>query len=359
MGTPFATFRRSLALYALALALVAGPAAAQTEAVQLELGDAPQARESAWSKGVSEADRQAADGLFKEGNRLLRESITVSAVAKYREALGRWDHPNIHYNLALALMSLDQPLETHEHLQEAMKYGPGPLGADRFEHARNYQALLDKQLARVKVRCDVAGARVELDGKPLFTPPGEHEALVRAGRHTVVASKAGLVTNSVTRSFDGGQTTAVDLKLESLEQMTEYRRRWPTWKPWAVVGAGAAVALAGGALHYAGLQKVAQVDEASKTQCPTGCPTEPAGLASDRQTGVRMQQAAIGVYAIGAAAIATGAVLVYLNRGERYVRTYDAVAPADTAPAAPPRTSLDIAPMVDGERRGLVATLRY
>jgi hypothetical protein len=357
MRNPIVTSSRMPWLAVLVLALVASPAAAQTEATQLEPAGA---KENVWSKGVSEQERQAADGLFKEGNRLLRESISVSAAAKYREALTHWDHPNIHYNLALALMSLDQPLETHEHLQAAMKYGPAPLGPDRFEHARNYQSLLDKQLTRVKVRCDVPGAKVELDGKPLFDPPGEHEELVRAGRHTLVASKAGLVTNSVARSFDGGQTTTVDLKLESLEQMTDYRRRWPAWKPWAVVGAGAGVVLAGVALQYGGLQKVAAVDEASKTQCPTGCASEPAALASDRQTGVRMQQAAIGAYAIGAAAVATGAVLVFMNRGERYVRTYDAGAPdAAPPPPAPPRASLDVAPMIDGERRGLIATLRY
>jgi hypothetical protein len=356
MSNRIVTSSRMPWLAALALALVASQAAAQTEATQLEPAGA---KENVWSRGVPEQERQAADALFKEGNRLLRESITVSAAAKYREALSHWDHPNIHYNLALALMSLDQPVETHDHLQAAMKYGPAPLGVERFEHARNYQGLLDKQLARVKVRCDVAGARVELDGKPLFSPPGEHEALVRAGRHTLVASKDGLVTNSVARSFDGGQTTTVDLKLESLEAMTEYRRRWAPWKPWAVVGAGAAVVLAGGALQYAGIHKVAQVDEASKTQCPAGCPTEPADLASDRQTGVKMQQAAIGAYAIGAAAIATGAVLVYLNRGERYVRTYDSGAAPEAAPAPAPRASLDLAPMLDRERRGLIATLRY
>jgi hypothetical protein len=345
-------------LAALALALVASRAGAQTEATQLEPA-ALSGKENVWSKGVPEQKRQAADALFKEGNRLLRESISVSASAKYREALGQWDHPNIHYNLALALMSLDHPLETHEHLQAAMKYGPAPLGPERFEHARNYQALLDKQLARVKVRCDVAGARVELDGKPLFTPPGEHEELVRAGRHTLVASKGGLVTNSVARSFDGGQTTTVDLKLESLEQMTEYKRRWPGWVPWTVMGAGAAVALAGVALQGAGLQKVAQVDDASKVQCPVGCASEPADLASDRQKGVLMQQAAMGAYVVGAAAIATGAVLAYLNRGERYVRTYDSATPADMPPAPAPRASLYVAPVLDAERRGLIVTLRY
>jgi hypothetical protein len=356
MMNPIVRHRRMPSLAALAVALVASRAAAQSEATQLEVGASASQQENIWSKGVPESKRQAADALFKEGNKLLRESITVSAAAKYREALTHWAHPNIHYNLALALMSLDQPLETREHLLAAMKYGPAPLGVERFEHARNYQALLDRQLARVTVRCDAPGARVELDGKPLFNPPGEHEELVRAGRHTLVASKDGLVTNSVTRSFDGGESVKVDLKLQSLEDMTEYKRHWPMWVPWTVVGAGAAVALAGGALHYSALQSVNQIDSTSRSQCPTGCPAEPANLASDRVRAVQMQKVAIGAYSVGAAAIATGAILVYLNRGQRFVRSYDSGSPAGSPF---PKASLDVGPMLDGERRGIVATLRY
>jgi hypothetical protein len=336
---------------ALLVALVAARAAA--EPAELERGTA--ASEGPWSQGVPEESRRAADELFRAGNVLLRESISVSAAARYREALRRWDHPNIHYNLALALMTLDQPLETHAHLVAAMRYGPEPLQHDRFEHARNYLALLEKQLARVTVRCDVAGARVALDGEDLFTPPGEHEALVRAGRHTLTASKDGLVTNQTARMLVGGQRAVVDLKLRTFEEMTTYRRRWSAWIPWSVVGSGLAVALAGAGLQYGGLQRIDRVDRQSRLLCPAGCASEPPGLASERARGVTLQRAGIAGYAVGGAALAGGALLVYLNRTERHVQPYE----SGEAEEAPRAAAIEVSPVLEGDRRGLAATLRY
>jgi alanyl-tRNA synthetase len=86
----------------------------------------------------------------------------------YREALGKWDHPAIHYNMALALLNLDQPVETYEHFVSALKYGQEPLDSDKFDQANRYKSLLEKQLAGVDIRCNMEGATVKLDGKVLY-----------------------------------------------------------------------------------------------------------------------------------------------------------------------------------------------
>jgi PEGA domain-containing protein len=329
----------------------AAPAAAQPLEPAAPAQGAP---ESAWSRGVSPESRRAADALFQEGNALLKESIFVSAAAKYREALARWDHPNIHFNLALALMNLDQPVETHDHLVAAMRHGPEPLQKDRYEHARNYLALLEKQLARVTIRCDVPGGQVALDGKPLFETPGAYDGLVRAGRHTVVASKEGFVTNQSARTFDGGTAVTLDLPLRTAEEMTRTERRWPEWIPWTVLGAGAAIAIGGGAMHYGAVQKVDWIDSQSQTLCPSGCATQPPELAEAQTQADRLQSASIVAYAVGGAAAVTGAVLVWLNRGHTTVLPYEG------APGAPPpKVAIAVAPILDPDRPGLVATLRF
>lgn len=339
-------------LVALASSTSAAAQATELEPLNAELPG----KENVWSKGVPEASRRAADALFAEGNALLRESITISAAAKYREALKHWDHPNIHYNLALALMNLDQPIETHHHFVAAMKYGPEPLQKERFEHAKNYLGLLQRQIAHLKVRCEVPGARVELDGATLFTPPGEYEGLIRAGRHSIVATREGLVTNNVVRTFAGGQTTLIDLNLKSLEDMTQYRRRWSTWVPWSILGGGAALALAGGYLQYSGLQKIARVDRESRALCATGCVTgEPASLARDRTRGAALQKLGIGAYGIGGAALATGGLLLYLNRAERFVQPYESGQQNEPPQAA----AIELSPVIDDSFRGLMATIRY
>ena len=140
---------------AVLLALVA-PAAAQQKD-NLEAGEV-----DPWTKGVSQADQDAAIVLFREGNELLKDSVFVEAVKKYRAALERWDHPAIHYNLAFALLNLDQPVLVYEHLEKAMAYGPKPLEQEKFDLAKSYKALVEKQLSRVEIVCDEPDAMVTI-----------------------------------------------------------------------------------------------------------------------------------------------------------------------------------------------------
>jgi hypothetical protein len=315
------------------------------------------AHEGPWSKGVPEKERRAADTLFHQGNALLAESICISAAAKYRQALRHWDHPNIHYNLALALMNLDQPVETYRHLVAATRYGPAPLQKERYEHAKNYLKLLEKQLARVEIRCEVPAAAVEMDGKQLFVGPGKHAGLVRAGTHTIVARREGFITNHSVRMLDGGKQTVIDLDLKTMEQLTQYRRRWPAWIPWTIIGTGAAVAIAGGVLHYEALQRIDSVDQKSMARCSgtEGCASEPADLARERRQADRMQKFAYGAYAVGGAAIVLGGVLAYMNRGHSYVQSYDSGASGKP----PQQARIEVLPVLDPERPGLVLAGRF
>ena len=319
----------------------------------LELGSSTP--EGPWSMGVPEKERSAADVLFHQGNALLAESICISAAAKYREALRHWDHPNIHYNLALALMNLDQPVETYRHLVAATRYGPVPLQKERYEHAKNYQKLVEQQLARLEIRCAVPQAEVEMNGRRLFVGPGKHEELVRAGPYTIAARREGFVTNHSVRVLEGGKQAVFDLDLKTMEQLTEYRRRWPAWMPWAVVGTGAAVAIAGGGLHYAAIQKTRSVDRESRARCGAGCDSEPADLAAERAEASTMQKVAMGGYVAGGAALLAGGVLAYMNRAESYVRPYDGDAPAER----PRQAKLEIAPVLDPAHAGVSVTARF
>ena len=282
----------------------------------------PQARREVpdqcfWPAGGPKESREAVQALVSEGNSLLNQSLFVPAAAKYREALKQCNHPALHYNLALALMNLDQPIEMYEQLTAATRWGPEPIEKERFTQARNYATLLERQLVRLKVRCDVQGAQVTFDGQPLLSAPGEFEGMVRPGFHSVNATKESLYPNEVRRLMAGGETLSLNLDLKTEEELTEYRRRWPVWKPWVVFAAGAVVALTGGALQYFGAKKVADFD-AQLVDCPRGCDGGPG-----RDQGVRMQQFAIGAYAAGGAALVTGAVLAIVNREKVFRRPYD------------------------------------
>jgi hypothetical protein len=309
-----------------------------------------QSTDRPWVKGVSQAEQSAAVALFHEGNSLLKESLFVQAAAKYREALRHWDHPGIHYNLALALLNLDQPVEVYTHLEEAVKYGPLPLDIDKFDHATRYRALIEKELARVDVTCAQKGALVTMDGQKLFLAPGHYEALVRAGQHTMVATKSGFVTVEKSPTLPPGEKTTIDLHLFTAEQLTRYKRRWSQAVPVAVLVTGIVVAGAGGIMHWQANEQFKQFDSGI-VMCSVGSPnggcTPNGSLAGKRTTGNALQASAFTAYGLGAAVVAVGGVLMYLNRGRPYHVEGDVTGPVSVAPVVGPGAA------------GLMATVRY
>ncbi|HEX8437017.1 hypothetical protein [Archangium sp.] len=284
---------------------------AQAGATPEPLGERP------WLKGVSKENQETALALFQSGNALLKDSIFVKAVENYRKALERWDHPGIHYNLALALMNLDQPVEVHEHLVAALRYGPAPLENEKFEYARNYKTLIEKQLARVEITCDSPGAVVTMDGQTLFVAPGRHSALVRPGAHSIIATREGYVPSDMSRTLLPGDTAKLDLKLYTDSDLIQYKRRWPAVTPWLAVGAGVAVAAGSGWLHMQARDNLSAFDKGIDERGGTPLAQAP-NLQSTLNRGNTFQNVAMGGYALGGAALLTGAVLVYLNQPQPY-----------------------------------------
>ncbi len=307
------------------LAVTSGAAWAQSDTADDKSGE-----DRPWAVGVSEADQKEALVLFREGNSLLKDSLFAKAAEKYREAVAHWDHPAIHYNLALALLNLDKPLEVYATLEKTLRFGAAPIGEDKFEHARSYKTLIEKQLAHVTITCEVRGAKVMLDGKTLFEAPGKYQGLVRIGEHNIVASKAGMLTTSESRTFGPGERATIDVKLFTDADVTRYRRKWATWKPWMVVAGGAAVTVLGGTFHLLARNNFRDYD-AGILACG-GCHPDETGLADKKSSAEWQQNAAIVSYAIGGVALAAGITLVYINRSTSYRIDVKDLVKQDTSP---------------------------
>lgn len=321
----------------------APPPAAATASPAPSSGPEP---ERPWAKGVSKQDQERALELFRAGNVLLKENIFIQAAEKYRQALALWSHPAIHYNLALVLMNLDQPIEVHEHLEAALRYGAQPLEAEKFEYAKHYRSLIEKQLARVEIGCDKPGTTVLLDGRSVLVAPGHYSALLRPGAHTIVASLAGYLNNDQSRTLQAGETTNLDLKMYTSEDLTRYRRKMPAAVPWLVMGAGAALA-GGGALLHMRARDDFQAFDTGITECG-GC--VPQGeLATQRSRGTLMQNMALGGYAVGGAALVTGAVLAFINAPQAY----------RIEPGQLSQEHVRLTPLLGAGSGGIQATLRF
>ena len=299
---------RSTALVALAALLMAGTASAQT----------PPAGARPWAEGVTPEDQRTALQLFNEGNQFLRDSIFPKAAEKYREALKHWNHPAIHYNLALALVNLDQPIEMYRELEEAMKYGPAPIDEDKFDRAKGLKILVERQLANVEYTIDIPGAILSFDGRDVFTGPGTWKQLITAGEHTVIARAEGYVTNQFQTKIAGGEVAKRTIELLTESEALVETRLMPGWVPITVSLVGVGILGGGFALHQSAKNQLADYDagiRACAAVDPTGgCTTPPAGLFDQKTSAETKQTIAIGTYALGGVALATGVTLFILNR---------------------------------------------
>ena len=290
-------------------------AAAPARAQQTNL-DNDSNGERPWAKGVSPERQRKALDLFRQGNGALKDTLFKAAAEQYLLALAQWDHPAIHYNLALADLQIAPPEETYTQIVAALKYGRAPLDSDKFDQATRYKALLEGQLANIEIACVTEGATVKLDGKTLFMSPGSFKGMVRAGEHTILASKDGYVTTEQSQVIQAGQTSTHTLKLFTTADLTEYRRRFNVAVPWVVVGVGAALVGTGLGLHLAARDAFRAYDQGI-TECVspvTGGCTPTLQLSEARKNGDRLQSFAIAGYITGGVALAAGAFLVYFNR---------------------------------------------
>ena len=277
-----------------------------------------------WYHGVSDADRRAARALFLEGNRLFRIPLFAKAAEKYTAALARWKHPAFYFNLALAQLNLGMEVEAHESLQHALRFGVAPLGQQQFVEAQRQLQEVKRQIGQLRVTCQTPGAEVSLDGVPLFTGPGRYQGWVKAKDHELTARKAGYLSEARRVTVSAGQLQDLDLRLVTLGQATDASRRWAAWKPWAVVAAGGAAAIAGGVLHALSYKNFSDYDdELRRLPCTTDPPGAPPGCTSAeigaelnaRLSRAEQQQSlAVKAYVAGGSLAAAGVVLLYLNR---------------------------------------------
>lgn len=319
----------------------AQPASAQ---VSVDGNDKP------WNRGVPLATREAANDLFLEGNRLFNIPVYTRAAERYLAALAMWKHPAFYFNLAITQLNLGQNIEARDSLEQALQHGEEPLGPEQFKEARRQLHDVERQLGRIQISCQAQGAEVTLDGTALFTGPGSREFWVKASSHEVTAKKPGYLSESRRVNVSPGKLAILDLPLRRIYE----ERPWPTWKPWAVVSAGAAIAAAGGVFHAYSAKKFRDYDEkflalpcANSGGC-TGNAIRP-GLKAELTRANLEQQIAVAGYVAGGTLIAAGAVLLYLNR------------PHLTEQRTPnsPATGVVVVPTVSAGTFGVLVTVRH
>ena len=313
-----------------------------------------------WAVGVAQTDQDAAIELFAEGTRLLKDAFFTRAVDRYRQALARWDHPAIHFNLAKALMNLDNPAEAYQHLDASLKYGGAPLDAEQIEQAKHYKKdLYDNELAELVVSATEPDTIVTLNNTILFTAPGSWTGVVRPKDVSLIASKTGFATVQLTPKLDLGKKNEIAIEMLPVDRNVQYARAFPNWIPWTVFSTGVLL-LGGGAVstwqasesYKAYDSGVLACNSASATTVENGIGEVHACFPSKAVTDKKAQGdlfstlSTVG-YIAGGAVVSTGIILLIVNR-EKPITTEGTVAPL-----------LTVLPYVGPEGAGVSATVGF
>jgi hypothetical protein len=258
------------------------------------------------------------------------DALFTAAATKYRAALVYWKHPGIHYNLMLTLVALQQPIEAYQSSIEALRYGVKALKSEEYRRAIDYQKMLHERITSLTVTCEEPGAVVSLNGKEILHGPNTVQLLVLPGKHELMARKEGYLTTHHSLVAVAQQPTKVKMRLLPQEMALLPVRRWPVWKPWALVGAGIGMGLAGGLLEWRAdvnnrmLHKLAAEGCSGDPDgpngpngpgCPPGNVTSKMHMHQERYTWYRWFGHSASL--VGSIGMLSGLALVYFNREQQ------------------------------------------
>lgn len=290
--------------------------------------------------GVSTSAREEAKRLRDEGYAMLAVDRYDDAIAKFHAAIAVFPHPKLYLALGLTYMRVARWLEAEVALDKALDAGEAGLDTE-FARTRAARAEVAAHLGTITITGRQAGAQLTLDGKPVLVAPGEARVRVLPGRHVVLATRGALSSDPL--ALDVRANDTVDAA--PVIYVTETRWRWARWKPWAVIGAGAAIAVVGVPLLLHSQREYDRYRQEFDARCGLmGCPFEPPELVSIKDGARTWRYSAVGAFAGGGVVVGLGLVWLALNH------------PVDTRRVAPDVPRATIVPWLGGNGLSLATT---
>jgi hypothetical protein len=312
--------------------MLSAQARAVTVVFGMLLARTPAHADSPWAEGVTDDQKLRAKTLLDAGNALLIEKKYVEALEKYTAAVAVWDHPAIRFNMVRCEIQLGKNLEAYEDLEKSLRFGAAPLEETVYNEAVGYQKLLASQVGELTVTCEQPGVQLTLDGKPLAACPTKTTRRLLAGPHQIVGTKKGLLTRSMDLVVIGSKSETANVKLDPLAKAARVEHRWPQYVPYTVLGGGLAIGAVGILFQVLGSSQMDEYDRWVDTRCTGNCTTSELADVQHLYDGARFKSAVgVSLMITGGVALATGAVMAYLNRGRT---VYPEVAPIPGGGAA-------------------------
>lgn len=299
-----------MGLSLLAIAMLCGVETTWAEAQTVGSDVAPASPDSPWSRGVPPGRRHEARALYEAGNRELRELRFARAAAAYEDALARWDHPGIHYNLAIAYINLGRPVDAYESVRMALRFGGAALHPGERAQALSYLRLLRGQIAELALASAVPGAVVRLDGEAVLAGAGRAARRLAPGAYHLVVSKPGYRTETGAHELEPGSRVTLAIAL-----------RRPLVGPEAtrdMILGGLVLGAAGAALHAMARDELAAFDARQRQRCPAGCrDDDPASPVAMLRRARWKQRVAVAAYVAGGSLLSAGLTALFMSGDRR------------------------------------------
>ena len=127
----------------------------------------------------------------------------------------------------------------------------------------------------------------------------------------------GFLTETRSVSLLAGKPAIENLVMREIRSLpTRTVRRWSAWKPWAVLGGGALLALVGVPLILDAKSNFNTYDAMITSACSSGCPPSaiPQQASAAQSTGRLENVFAVSLFSVGRALIAGGVTMLVLNQ---------------------------------------------
>lgn len=177
--------------------------------------------------------------LFDRGTSLYMKSQWADAEAMFQAAWNLKQSYDIAGNLGEVELKIGQVREAAEHLAYSLRQFP-PTGKDTLR--KQIQRFYDearKEVVAIRVRANIDGAQILLNGQPIGQSPMPNEIYANPGRSTIEARMFGHEPAIATVESAKGWSEEIVLTLKP-------KKEEPVAKPGGAVGAGGAGAGAGG-----------------------------------------------------------------------------------------------------------------
>lgn len=162
---------------------------------------------------VAPSDKGEAKRIFALGVSRAKGGDYEGAIRAFDEAYALLPHPLIQYNLGLAYEKQGDPVQAVTALRRAIAGAP-PLPPQRAEVAQTTLSAQTKLIAKLRLRCNVEGAEIRIDGERVGAAPLEQLPVVGARRLTVEARAPGYMPHAQVVSAAPGTSAEIVIQLD-------------------------------------------------------------------------------------------------------------------------------------------------